>query len=154
MIDRLLKLIAAPEPPDTVDAQDGRLALAVILVEAARADDVYDEAEVAQIDRVLVRSFGLSPFEAVALRREAEQVQAEAVDLVRFTRVLKRTVPHEDRAAVLESVWEVVLSDGVRDPDESVLLRRLAALLYVSDVDSGLARQRAAARLGGGAQTS
>jgi uncharacterized tellurite resistance protein B-like protein len=45
-------------------------------------------------------------------------------------------------------VWMVVLADGNLDVHESQLMRRLAGLLFVDDVESGLAAQRARHRLG------
>ena len=47
----------------------------------------------------------------------------------------------------MEMAWLVVLSDGEMDSFESQLMRRLAGLLYVDDVDSGKAAKRAKARL-------
>ena len=49
---------------------------------------------------------GLSPFEATKLRREAETLEAEAPDTVRFTRAIKDAVPHEERESVLEAVLQ------------------------------------------------
>ena len=48
----------------------------------------------------------------------------------------------------MEMVWMVVLADGRLDTIESQLMRRLAGLLFVSDVDSGLAAKMARQRLG------
>ena len=48
----------------------------------------------------------------------------------------------------MEMVWMVVLADGRLDKIERQLMRRLAGLLFVSDVDSGLAAQNARKRLG------
>ena len=49
---------------------------------------------------------------------------------------------YEDREAVIESLWSVVLADGVRDQSEDALLRMVAPMLGVSDQDSHKARQR------------
>ena len=46
-----------------------------------------------------------------------------------------------------EMVWRVVLADGELHEYESQLMRRLAGLLYVDDIDSGRAAKRARARL-------
>jgi uncharacterized tellurite resistance protein B-like protein len=141
MFADLLKRLAAPEPAPLPPA-DARLALAALLVRIARADGDYAEAEIARIDRILATRHGLSGAEAAALRREAEALEAEAPDNVRFTREIKDHVPYEDRAAVLEAAWSVVLADGVRDHEENGLLRLVASLLGINDRDSALARQR------------
>lgn len=122
----------------------GQVAIAALLVEAARSDDVYSDDERAMIDRVLAERFGLSGVEAAALRARGEAAQAEAVDLVRFTRAIKDAVPYDDRVGVIEALWRVILADDEIEHEESALVRRLAGLLYVSDPDAGLARQRVA----------
>lgn len=141
MVMGLLRRLAAPGPV-ALPAEEARLALAALLVRVARADGRYDAGEVARIDRALAGRFGLDAAGAAALRAEAEAVEAEAPDTVRFTRVLKEAVPLEDRIGLIEALWSVVLADGDRDAGEDRLMRMLAPLLGISDKDSGLARQR------------
>ena len=121
---------------------DARLSLAALLVRIARSDHVYADAEKVQIDKVMVRRYGLTPFEATALRAEAEALEATAPDTVRFTRAIKDGVPYEDRLGVIEALWSVVLADGHRDHEEDALLRLVSNLLGVNDRDSAIARQR------------
>jgi len=145
MFAELLRRLSAPEPEPMPDP-DARLALTALLVRIARSDGDYAEVEKLRIDRIAATRFGLAPFEAVALRREAEALEAQAPDTVRFTRTIKDAVPYEERAAVVEALWDVVLADGVRDHEEDALLRLAANLLGVNDRDSALARQRVEAR--------
>ncbi|RVT82809.1 TerB family tellurite resistance protein [Rhodobacteraceae bacterium CCMM004] len=139
----LLRRLAAPDPdPDPLSDADARLALAALLVRIARADGHYDADEVHRIDRLLAARYGLGPFEVTRLRSEAEALEAEAPDTVRFTRAIKDAVPYEDRLGVIEALWAVVLADGVRDDEEDALLRMVAPMLGVSDRDSNIARQK------------
>jgi len=147
MFADLLKRLSAPDPAPLPDP-DARRALGALMVRIARADGQYTDAEAARIDRVLVARHGLSPFEAAALRREAETLEGEAPDTVRFTRAIKDAVPFEERLGVIEALWDVVLADGVRDHEEDALLRLLANLLGINDRDSALARQRVEAGRG------
>ena len=121
---------------------DARLALTALLVRLARADDTYDAAERDRIDRTVAGRYGLAPDAARQLRQEAEAIEAEAPDTVRFTRAIKDSVAYEDRIGVIEALWEVVLADGHRDEDENALMRQLAPLLGVNDRDSNMARRR------------
>jgi uncharacterized tellurite resistance protein B-like protein len=141
MFADLLKRLTAPEPEPLVD-DDARLALAALLVRVARTDGDYASEETATIDKLLARRYKLGPFEASALRAEAEALEAQAPDTVRFTRAIKDAVAYEDRLAVLEAAWAVVLADGVRDQHENTLLRLVANLLGINDRDSNLARKR------------
>lgn len=143
MFERLLSSLMAPSPA-RLPEPDARLALAALMVRLARSDGDYAEAEIFQIDRVLAALHGLSPFDAAELRGQAEQLEAEAPDTVRFTRAIKAATEHEDRTALLQSLWSVALSDGNRDAEEDRLLRLVTNLLGLTDVESALARQRAA----------
>lgn len=142
MFQSLLRRLAAPAP-DPLAEPDARLALAALLVRLARTDGLYSADEVEGIDRVLAQRHGLSAFEAAALRRTAEDLEGAAPDTVRFTRAIKAAVPLADRAGLLQVMWSVVLSDGLRDEEEDRLMRLVANLLGLTDVDSALARQKA-----------
>lgn len=144
MLEKLMKALSG-EGGERDEADDaGRVAIAALLVEAARSDDHYADGERVAIDRLLAERFALPLTDAEALRSRGEAAQAGAVDLVRFTRAIKDTVPYEDRVGVIEALWRVILADDEIEHEESALVRRLAGLLYVSDQDAGLARQRVA----------
>ncbi|MEL7212866.1 MAG: TerB family tellurite resistance protein [Pseudomonadota bacterium] len=145
MFADFLKRLTAPEPAPLPD-EDARLALTALLVRIARSDGDYASDEVDRIDRITATRYGLSPFEATKLRRDAEALEAEAPDTVRFTRAIKDVVAYEDRIQVIEALWSVVLADGVREDEENALLRLAASLLGVNDRDSALARQRVEAQ--------
>jgi uncharacterized tellurite resistance protein B-like protein len=145
MFNDLMKSLFDSEPKQ-IPADDAKLALAALLVRVARADGDYARDEIARIDRILAERHGLSPFETAKLRAEAEAVEAEAPDTVRFTRALKEVVPFEERIGVIEALWSVALSDGYRDHEEDALLRLVAPMLGINDRESALARQRVEAR--------
>ena len=146
MFEAILRRLIAPNP-GRLPVADAQLALATLLVRVARADGLYAQAEVDRIDRVLALQFGLDPFAAARLRRDAEGMEAEAPDTVRFTRALKDAVTPEDRAGMMQALWSVALADGLRDDAEDQLLRLVSNLLGLSDQESAFARKRAEARL-------
>lgn len=145
MFADFLSRLIRPEPERLPDA-DARLALAALLVRVARSDGEYAHQEAERILRILTVRYNLSDDDALDLRHQAEALEAEAPDTVRFTRAIKDAVPYEDREGVIEALWDVVLADGIRDHEEDALLRLLANLLGVNDRDSNLARQRVEAR--------
>ena len=122
--------------------EDGRLAIASVLVMAARADGKYEASEEATIDRVLMTRFKLTAAQARSLREEGEVAEAEAVDIYQFTKAIKEAIPYDDRLAVVEELWGVILSDGERDPFEDTLMRQIVDRLGLSPMDSALARQK------------
>ena len=146
MFADFLKRLTQPGPDRTLPAEDARLALSALLVRIARADGDYAAEEVHRIDRILMQRYELSPHAVIALRKEAEALENEAPDTVRFTRAIKDAVPYEDRLAVIEALWQVALADGARDGAEDALVRMVSSMLGVSDQDSAMARQRMQAR--------
>ena len=141
MFGEFLRRLTAPAPEQLPD-EDARLALTALLVRVARSDGHYATSEKAQIDAAMSQRFGLDHAAMEHLRAEAEILEAEAPDTVRFTRAIKDSVAYEDRLAVIEALWSVVLADGQRADEENALLRLVASLLGVEDRDSALARQR------------
>lgn len=141
MFQDLLKRLIQPDPAPLPDA-DARLALTALLVRVARSDNAYSADEKAMILAIAQERYGLNPHDSAALRAEAEAMEAAAPDTVRFTRAIKDAVAYEDRLGVIEALWRVVLADGKRAQEEDALLRLVANLLGVSDVDSAQARQR------------
>lgn len=146
MIADILKRFAAPAPEPLTPA-DARLALAALLVRIARSDGDYAAVEISRIDALLADRYGLLPGQAKTLRAQAEALEAQAPDTVRFTRTIKDAVDHDDRLDVVEALWQVVLADGARDEDEDTLMRLVAPMLGINDRDSNLARQRVEANL-------
>ncbi|EIE50846.1 tellurite resistance TerB family protein [Salipiger aestuarii] len=141
MFAEFLRRLTEPGPAPLPDT-DARLALTALLVRVARADETYDTAESSRIDRIVAARYALSPFEAAKLRSDAEALEAEAPDTVRFTRSIKDAVSYDERIGVIEALWQVVLADGVREAEEDALLRLVTNLLGISDMDSALARKR------------
>ncbi|MEQ1929064.1 MAG: TerB family tellurite resistance protein [Parvularculaceae bacterium] len=141
MLERLKNLFSAKAHSPAQSADDDAFAVAGLLVEAARSDDHYTMVEKKLIDRALVRGFAVAPESAGTIRVKAEAAQAEAADIYKFTRKAKSFTP-ERKIALIESLWRVILSDGERNDWEDALVRRVCGLIYVSDMDSGLARQR------------
>lgn len=142
MFAELLKRLTQSDQIRPLPDEDARLALSALLVRIARADGEYAAEEVQRIDRILMQRYGLSPHGVIALRKEAEALESEAPDTVRFTRAIKDAVPYEERLAVIEALWQVALADGARDGAEDALVRMVSSMLGVSDQDSAVARQR------------
>jgi len=143
MFAEFLSRLIKPDP-EPLDDADARLALTALLVRLARTDGHYAAREIIRIEKIIAARFGLDRDGARVLREEAEHLEQEAPDTVRFTRAIKDAVPHDARMAVLEALWQVALADGERDHDEDALIRLAANLLGISDRDSALARQKVA----------
>ncbi len=142
MFDALLRRLTAPTP-DRLPEPDADLALAALLVRLARADGDYAQVEMARIDNILASRHNLTPWAAAKMRAQAESLEQEAPDTVRFTRAIKDATALEDRAGLLQAMWSVALVDDNRDAGEDQLMRLVANLLGLTDQESALARQKA-----------
>ena len=146
MLDKLFSVFRKDEPKE--DETDRRpLAVAALLVEAARADEAYTEKEQALITSMLARQFALSDEDALAVRTDAEAAQAEANDMYGFSRVVKEQLDRDDKLQLIEDMWVIALSDVSREPYEEMIIRRLIGLIHLEDADSTAARRRAEAKV-------
>ena len=143
ILDRLTALFGARAPSAGGDGVDEvAVAVGALMVRLARADGTFDEAERARISAALDARFG-GGAKALAAAELAEQ---EALDHHQFTKRLKAAYPPEDRGALIEELWSVVLADDHRDMSEDALMRQFSALLYVPEREVAEARQRVQAR--------
>ena len=145
MLDKIIKFLSEPAPPETRDGLE--TAVAVLLVEAARMDSHFDDAERRVIERLLAQKFQLSPEQTRDLVQNAVAIDEQSNQLYPFTRTAVERMTPAQRVGLIEMLWEVAYADGVLDPDEDALLRRIAGLIYVSDVDRAAARIRVLDRL-------
>ncbi len=144
MIDRLLDILSGRAAPALAkSSKEVEHAVAALLIEAARMDDNFDAAERATIARLLADRFDLTPQAVTALIQAAERAVAQSTQFYSFTREINDRLSGEERAGIIEMMWKVAYSDGHLDPHEDMLLRRIAGLIHVSDLDRGLARKRA-----------
>ena len=146
MISSLLRKLTGEAADAPLTQDEGRVAVAALLVIAAHADHAYDEVERAQIERVLAGRYGLDAAAAAALCAEGEDAERASLDLYRFTSRVKQDIPYEERAAVVEAMWRVVLADGEREKHEETLMRRVTDLLGLDPRDSIDARRRVEGR--------
>jgi len=141
MFADFIKRLTQPDPAPLPD-DDARLALTALLVRIARSDNDYAASESRLIDQIVMQRYGLDAAAATTLRSDAETLETEAPDTVRFTRAIKDAVAYDNRLAVIEALWQVVLADGSRSDEENALLRLVASLLGITDTDSAMARKR------------
>jgi uncharacterized tellurite resistance protein B-like protein len=148
MFDHIRALLSgesSPHAPKT--GSQLQIAVAALMVQAATMDDTFDAAERTAIERLLAARFALDPASVRRLLATAEAAAERSNQLYSFIRTVVEQLNAEERIRIVEMMWEVAYADGVLDPDEDALLRRVAGLLYVSDYDRGAARKRVLKRI-------
>ena len=142
---RSSRVSSSPSSRDVFPSAD--FAAFCLLCHAAEIEGGCDEREQAALRRLAVEGFHLEAAEVDSLLALAADAEREASDLFRWTRQVNEAYDHEQKCALLEKMWQVVLSDGVIGDFEANLLRRTSGLLYIPDREAGEARQRAARRI-------
>ncbi|SFF48069.1 Uncharacterized conserved protein, tellurite resistance protein B (TerB) family [Fontimonas thermophila] len=143
MLERLTRWwrqpAGAPEPARR------QLAMAVLLVETARADFDAGPAERAAMCDQLVAALDLGRDEAEALVERAFVQSRQAVSLHEFLQTLNAELDAAAKRELIERLWQIAHADGSVDPREEACIRQLAGLLFVPHADFVRARLKAQA---------
>jgi len=113
-----------------------------LMIEAAYTDGQIDASELNKIKLTLINIFSEDPKEVNLILKKAEENKNNSKSLHHYTSFINKNFDNKKKILLIETLWEIVLSDGEVHDFESNLIRRLAGLLYVSDVDSGNAKKR------------
>jgi uncharacterized tellurite resistance protein B-like protein len=146
MIDSLLRMLEGRQTPAMPSEEDLRLAVAALLVEAARMDETFGESERATIAILLSKRFGLSAEDVSSLMQRADERVSRSAQHSSFTHNINLMMSAVERAEVIEMLWRVAYADGVLDAREVQLIRQIAGLIHVPDQERMLARKRALER--------
>ena len=117
--------------------------LAGLMIEAANTDGNISQDEVNKISLSLINIFKEDPKEVEMTLSRALDDKDNSRSLHYYTSKLNKSFSHEKKLLLIEVLWEVILADNEIHDFESNLLRRLAGLLYISDIECGNAKKRA-----------
>lgn len=136
MFDAIMKFIGElnedqPRADDFAET-DYRLAAAALLVHTAGIDGQVSDAEHARLHDLIKQRFKLDDKAADKLLARAEEADEKAIDLYQFTTRLNRALDDNQRARIVEMMWQVVFADGKVTEFEDNLIWRAADLLHVS----------------------
>jgi uncharacterized tellurite resistance protein B-like protein len=145
--DFLRRLGSEADAASTFRPSDTRLALAALLVHAVAIDGVASEEERVTLRSLLSRNFDLSQSELDLLVEDAVAAESDAVDLYRFTSILKARMGEDERIRVIENLWEMAYADGRSHEFEENLIWRVAELLGVNRRDRIAMKSRVAESL-------
>jgi uncharacterized tellurite resistance protein B-like protein len=120
-----------------------QIATAALLVEMLRMDSEFEPAEREAVLGAVRSKFGLSAEEANHLFALAEAESRQATDYFQFTSLLNQHFDAEQKAKVIEHMWQVAYADAELSAWEQHLVRKIAALLHVPDSTYIAAKMRA-----------
>ena len=118
------------EKPDT---SAEAVNIACLLVHAAKIDENYTSDEKEIIKKTVKKLYpDLDNLDDVIT--QAEQKENDSNHIQEFTKDVK-SLSTENKILIVETLWRIILSDGKSDIYENNLMRRLAGLLYLDDID-------------------
>ena len=127
-----ISVTTAPEA-DTVDREAAlRLATAILMIDVARADHVFEESEFDSMLQLIESHFELAPEQAAALVNAAGDKADDMVSLYEFTQILHQHLDEIEKARIVSLLWQVAYADGRLDKYEDALVLKISDLLYVS----------------------
>ena len=109
-----------------------RLATAVLMVDVARADHVFEESEFDRLLQLIQSHFDLSAEDAAELVNTANDKADEIVSVHDFTQLLHEHLDEDDKARIVDLLWRIAYADGRLDKYEDSLVLKISDLLYVS----------------------
>ena len=109
-----------------------------LLIHAAKIDENYTDKEKDLINNFINKFSEENSQNKTSsdILEEAENQEKDSNHILEFTREIKK-MDMKIRILVLETLWEIVLSDEKSGIYESNLIRRICGLLYISDKISG-----------------
>ena len=149
MLNILKNFFSSQGKDITSSSNDNLSLLCGLMVEAAYTDGSIDIEEIEKIKSVLVDSFKEDPLEVENILNKSINNKNNSKSLFYYTSKINKEYTKEKKIILIETLWEIVLSDNEIHEYESSLIRRLSGLLYISDVDSGNAKKRALNRISG-----
>ena len=117
--------------------------LSGLLIEAANTDGDITQDELNKISISLTHVFKEDPKRVEESLVAALDNKDNSRSLHFYTSKLNKSFSDEKKIMLIEVLWEVILSDNELHDFEANLIRRLAGLLYISDVECGNAKIRA-----------
>ncbi len=114
-----------------------------LMLEAAQVDGKIDQIEIDKISKTLTENFHEDKLAVeLELQNSLKEID-KPKSLHYFTSKLNKEFSNKKKDLLIETLWEIILLDGKVHEFESNLIRRLAGLLYISDVSCGNAKKRA-----------
>ena len=105
------------------------VALASLLIHAARIDENYSEKEKEIIKQTLLK-LGADNNDINDIIIKAEATEKNSNQVLEFTKEAKN-LEQKDKLILVEALWSIIYSDENVDMYESNLMRRLSGLIYL-----------------------
>src|SRR5215468_8300613 len=100
-----LEKLSNPDPGERLGDDDRRIAAAALLVHAMAVDGLITEGESKRLRELLAAHYDLAAEDLNRLLIEAERREREAIDIYRFTSVLRDRLSIEEKREIIAMMW-------------------------------------------------
>ena len=143
-----LKNIFASEQTLNAETENTEIdILSGLMIEAANTDGEITQEELNKISYSLINVFKEDPKAIEVSLTKAFENKDNSKSLYYYTSKLNKFYENEKKIKLIEVLWEIILADNEIHDFETNLIRRLAGLLYISDVECGNAKIRASKKV-------
>ena len=104
---------------------------AALLIHAAKIDENYQTEEKEIIKKTLIK-LGVNEKSVDKLIEIAEKYEKESNQILGFTKEIKQ-MDEKFKLKIIETLWQIIYSDGLADMYETNLMTRLKGLMYLDD---------------------
>ena len=133
---------------DPLQAENSNLEIICgLMIEAANTDGEITQEELNKISYSLINIFKEDPQDVEESLNKAFENKDNSRSLYYYTSKLNKSYSDEKKIKLIEVLWQIILADNEIHDFETNLIRRLAGLLYISDVECGNAKIRAAQKV-------
>ena len=143
MLKSLKKIFEKSQNTTETDNIDELTILCGLMMEAANTDGNVSQDEINKISFTLTEIFKEDPLEVKKVLTKTLKYKDEPKSLQFFTYKINKSFDIEKKLLLIETLWGIILADGEIHDFESNLIRRLAGLLYISDVSCANAKKEA-----------
>ena len=143
MLQSLKNIFASDQTLNTEKENTEIDILSGLMIEAANTDGEVTQEELNKISNSLINTFKEDPKAVEISLTKAFENKDNSKSLYYYTSKLNKSYSNENKIKLIEVLWEIILADNEIHDFETNLIRRLAGLLYISDVECGNAKIRA-----------
>ena len=142
MFEKFTSLFEKTETKEDNEFDATQLAVASLMITTAIHDGIFDEIEKEEILKLLNNYYKLTDESLINLFEISDSMVDNASDIHQFTSKINSSLDDEEKLAIIEMLWKIIIADGRIDDYENALVRKLSGLLYIDDFKVGEIKKR------------
>ena len=135
MIFNFFKRTKIHEENDNLTSFDFELTASVLAYEIARSDGEITTDELSMLMSEIEKVSEKVGKDKVEILKIVEKYSKDSVSFYEFIEDINKSYSMEEKNKLLKFLWQTAYADGKLDVDEERLVRRVADLIKVKDID-------------------